>query len=916
MTQALRHRSRADRGSALRPLLLAAGIASALAVPHVTHAAAASPATADASASAIDASFDRNLLSGAGNNTSDLSRFERGNVVMPGMYNVDVYLNQSWIGRRDMRFAAPNPNANAVPCLDAELYDKLGLHLKKSSEVQSQLADASGCTDIGSVIKDATMSVDMSRLRVDVSVPQAYIDQTARGYVDPESWDPGVAAGLLNYNFTGYRSTSGGNSLTTSYLGLNAGFNVGLWQFRQDSTVTWQSASGSSSSHTHWDNIRTYVQRDLPGLRAVLTVGDSFTDGQVFDTYGIRGVQLATDDRMLPDSLRGYAPVVRGIAETNALVTVRQNGVQIYQTTVAPGPFSISDLYPTGYGGNLDVVVTEADGRVRTFTVPYASIAQLLRPGVTRYSIVAGQLRNTGLEHQPDVVQGTLQHGINNLLTGYAGVVASQGYGAALVGAAFNTRFGAIGLDLTASHAEIPNQSSHSGESLRVSYSKIVTDTRTSLSVAAYRYSTSGYLSLTDAATARDYAMRGLNAFNYVAPTAPTIDGVPVTALLTPAQQAALTGTTLNDGLSDNTLQRQRNRFDLTLSQPLGSNGGTLFVSGSANDYWNRSGTDTQFQAGYSNSFHHISYGINATRTRDVLGRYSNGYFVNVNIPLGTSAHAPTLMLNMNHDAISGSQEQALLNGSLGDANQFSYGVSASHGEDAGSSGSANASYRSPFAVFNASVGSGNGYSQASVGVNGSLVVHSGGVVFGQPMGDTVAIVEAPNAAGARLLNANNSKINSAGYGLVPYLTPYSLNTIQIDPKGLPLDVQLDATSAQVAPYAGSVVLVKFKTQNGRTVIFRVRQSGGASLPFGAEVVNEAGVTLGLVGQGGQILARGVNTAGMLTAQWHDEDGSEHACSFSYNIGLTAKDAKSYQEIPATCTPRGASLSEATRNAP
>jgi hypothetical protein len=40
---------------------------------------------------------------------------------------------------------------------------------------------------------------------------------------------------------------------------------------------------------------------------------------------------------MLPDSQKGYAPVVRGIARTNAQVVVRQNGYIIYQTYVAPG---------------------------------------------------------------------------------------------------------------------------------------------------------------------------------------------------------------------------------------------------------------------------------------------------------------------------------------------------------------------------------------------------------------------------------------------------------------------------------------------------------------------------------------------------------------------------------------------------
>ncbi len=114
----------------------------------------------------------------------------------------------------------------------------------------------------------------------------------------------------------------------------------------------------------------------------------------MFDSVAFRGVQIATDDRMLPESLRGYAPVVRGTAQSNARVTIRQNGQVIYETNVSPGPFEIKDLYATGYGGNLDVTVTEADGRTENFTVPFASVAQSLRPGTTRFSVTAGQLRN------------------------------------------------------------------------------------------------------------------------------------------------------------------------------------------------------------------------------------------------------------------------------------------------------------------------------------------------------------------------------------------------------------------------------------------------------------------------------------------------------------------------------------------
>jgi outer membrane usher protein len=905
---------------ACRQVLLCAGIAAVLAgwvdtavaspFAAVDASAAAAPG-ADASgadASGADAEFDRSLLSGAGQNTTDLARFEHGNPMMPGNYNADIYLNNAWVGRSDVRFAAAGAKASATPCVDRKLLDQLGLHPDNvPAETLAQLQDPAACVSIDSLIPGATMTFDMTNLRLDTTVPQAYLKQLPRGYVSSQYWDSGVSAALLNYNFNGYHTSSQGQDQTTAFLGLNAGFNVGQWYFRQDSNVNWQSGTAGAPAHTQWQDINTYVQRDLPTLRALLTVGDSYTDGQVFDSYALRGIQLATDDRMLPQSLQGYAPIVRGVAQTNAMVTVRQNGVLIYQTTVAPGPFALKDLYPTGYGGSLDVTVTEADGRVSTFSVPYASVVQLLRPGITRFDIAVGQLRNLSIGHEPTVAQATLQHGFNNLLTGYAGIVASQGYDAALLGTALNTRYGAFALDLTQARAQIPGYSTQSGQSMRLSYSKIFPDTNTSLTVAAYRYSTSGYFGLTDAAQARSDTRNGINPFNYVAPVPQTsIDGEPASSLLTPVQQASLSGSSAV--VSTTGLQRQRSTFSITMSQQLGGHAGSFYVNGSASDYWNKSGTDTQFQVGYNNSFHRVNYSVSATRTLDTLGRYDNEYLLSFTVPLGNSPRAPTFSLNTTHDQSGGTQEQAMINGTAGSDNQFYYGATASRGDngaDAGTtnSGGVNGGYRSPYALVNASYGEGNGYSQTSLGVSGAVVAHPGGITFGQPMGDTVGIVYVPGAAGARLESAAGARIDSSGYALVPYLTPYILNTIQIDPKGLPLDVQLDATSAQVAPYAGAVVMLKFKTQLGRTVIVRTHLENGDAPPFGAEVFNEKNVSMGLIGQAGQALLRGVQQVGQLSVRWQDDQGNAQSCSLSYQLpaGTKNKQAKVYNEINATC---------------
>lgn len=911
-------RSRASRGHA--PALKRAALAFACAAALAGSAWTASAHAAAAAAAGGFAEFDRSMLAGGDNNAAELARFAHGNLILPGIYDVDVSVNQNWIGRLDVRFAAPTPGASAVPCIDRHLLDRMGLApAKPTTDIVAQLKTPDACVQLEQLIPGAKMVYDQSDLKLDASIPQAYMGQTPHGYVDPASWDAGVPAFLLNYNFSTYHTRNAGQNQTSTYLGLNAGLNLGQWHFRQDSTVSWQSATANRSGQRHWQNINAYVRRDLPKLRSTLTIGDSYTDGAVFDSFSMRGVQLGSDDRMLPQSLRGYAPVVRGVADSNAKVTVSQNGVQIYQTTVAPGPFVISDLYPAGYGGDLVVTVTEADGRTHSFTVPYASVAQSLRAGITRFDVAAGQLRDNGLEDKPGVIQATVQHGFSNLLTGYAGLQGSQGYAAVLVGAAFNTRFGALALDITQAHAAIPGYGTHNGESLRVTYSKIIPETDTTLSVAAYRYSTSGFMSLQNAEYARDYARRGLDTLQYLPSNIPLINGVPDLSLLTPAQRAALSGTTYNsDNLFTPTgLLQQKDRFTLTLSQRLGDRGGSLYANASINDYWNQQGRDTQFQVGYNNSFKRLAYGITLSRGRTQFGGYDNQVFVNASLPLGSKAYAPSLSVNLNHSDANGSQEQAVLNGTAGQWNQFVYGASASHSNGGtGSAFSVNAGYNSPYAILNASVGKGSGYSQESFGASGALVAHKGAVTFGQPLGDTAAIVHVPGAAGAHILNAPGVRVDRFGYALVPYLTPYQLDTIQIDPQGLPLGVELDATSANVAPYAGAIVQVDFKSHYGQALIARIRTADGKPLPFGTEIVDTEGQTVGTVGQGGLALLRVTSKTGKLIARWQGTQDAVQSCSFAYAVPGSNKNADARPPIAVTCNAGGALTAAQTGNAP
>jgi outer membrane usher protein len=801
-----------------------------------------------------------------GGSQVDVSRFSHGNPVLPGDYLVDLQINGKWVGRASVRFIAQPDSDIALPCIDRSMIVRIGLDFEKLSaaaRAELQKAEAAGCVDLQGMIPDAAVTFDLSQLRLDISVPQVALLRKPRGYVGPELWDSGVPSATLGYNLNAYRSATSYVTTTVGHLDLTTGFNLGSWHLRQRSSL-----EVTSGEPTTFQNIATYLTHDIPAIRSDLTIGDSFTDGAVFDSFGFRGVSLASDDQMLPDSQLEYAPVVHGIAQTNARVVITQNGNTILETTVSPGTFEINDLYATGYGGDLRVTVYEADGTQNTFTVPYASVVQLLRPGVWRYGVTVGEVQQPSLGGTERFAQATLQHGFNNYLTGYAGGVGAPNYAAALLGLAVNTMLGAIAADITEARTDITGSYSSIGQSLRLSYSKLIPDTQTNIAISTYRYSSAGFYSFSDAQS---------------------------------AQQAALAGA------SPDSVDRARSQWQINVSQTLPRQFGNFYLTASVRDYWNAPGTSTQFQGGYTNHFRldgtSLSYSISIARQNDAqTGKPDNRLQANFSLPLGHSLHSPMVSTSLNEDTTAGVRTrggQESINGAWGQNNQLTYSASASQssGQD---SYSASSQYRGNYASVSASLSEGGGFSQQSLGATGGLVVHPGGVTLSNQMTDTIGIVEALGAEGARVTNSIGTAIDHSGYAVLPFLMPYRLNSINIDPEdAVSPDVEFKSTTESVAPRLNSVVMIRFQTVGGRAILITAHLPDGSVVPFGASIYNDKGSEVGLAGQDGGIYLRGIAESGELTARWGD--APEQRCGFTYQLPAKHKDDGPFVRIDSIC---------------
>lgn len=809
---------------------------------------------------------------GDGSNVADLSAFSSmSGGQLPGKYVVDIYINEDAVDHREVEFiadkssAVANGNANAtglVPCLTLEDLQGYGLKLEaveaykkgndvgssgSKTEASSTPAQATNtCTNILQSIPLASTNFDFNKLRLNISIPQAFISKNARGYVDPKYWDDGIAALLMDYNFTGAnginKSEGGDESDSSYYLNLRTGVNFGAWRLRNYST--WNDNNGVRE----WQNVNTYLQRSVVALKSQLVLGDSYSSSDIFDSSQFRGIQLASDDEMLPDSQQGFAPIIRGIAKTNAQVTINQNGYTIYQSYVSPGAFEINDLYPSGGSGDLTVVIKEQDGTQQTFVQPYASVPMLQREGRTKYSLTAGQYRNGYSESTPNFGQFTLLHGFSHGVTVYGGMQGSENYTAAALGIGQNLGdFGAISVDVTQAKTQLPDSVVANGQSYRFLYSKSFAESGTDFRLLGYRYSTSGFYTLQE-----------------------SVD--------------------LND--SDNTLSRydirthKRSRVEGSVNQTLPDKWGSFYFSASLQNYWGSDAREQTLQWGYSNSWKSISYNLAVSDSYVAEQTRDRQVSFNLNIPLDAWLKSASVSYNSTHSSDGRVQRQTTLSGTVLEDRNLNYSLSEGFGNKGqGNTVSGTANYQGKYGNLNA------GYSQTSdsrrinYGVQGGVVAHSGGITLSQPLGETVALVATPGAADTKIWNNNGVRTDSAGYAVLPYITPYRHNNVGLDTTSLGKNVEIDESARDVVPTRGAVVRAEFITHVGYRLMMVMMRPSGKPVPFGTIVTLVSDKDTkdgGIVGEQGEAYLSGLPPKGSLQAKWGKEP--DQHCIVHYEV--------------------------------
>ena len=825
--------------------------------------------------------FNAEMLKNVGNGGDiqdvNLDYFAEKGGQMPGTYQVDIYLNNQQVDSRNVEFVSlPDAPGKLYGAITPAEMAEYGVKLDVFPDLKAVAPDAQLTKPLSAYVPLATENLDLNRKRYDITVPQIGVNMRPRNSVDPKRWDNGIAAFMLNYSYSGsttQRDDSGQSK--SNFVNLRSGANLGAWRLRNYSTYSDQYTEGThggdDTNTRDFESINTYVQRDVRFLQGgQLTLGEYSTPADVFDSVQFTGAQLASDDQMLPDSMSQFAPTVRGIAKSNAQVTIKQNGYVIYQSNVSPGPFAITDLYPSGNGGDMEVTVTESDGSTTKFNIATSSVPILQREGRFKYNLALGKYRSGNDDTQtPNFIQLSNIYGLTARTTVYGGVQYAENYRAANVGVGFDLgSVGAVSFDATQATSEFDDAlGTKKGQSYRAMYAKNFEATDTNLQIAGYRYSTEGYYAFSDVQ-------------NYQEDTD-------------------------NDFDDYNRSHNQRSKMQLSVNQSIGDYG-SIYVSGSQQDYWGGDGKEKLLQLGYNTSIYGISYGFNYNYSKNPGMTEADQVFAfNMSVPLdkfmGPSGSWATYSMSTKRHG--STVQQAGISGTLLENNNLSYSAQQGYeNQDNGASGNASMDYKGGSGEGNLGYSYDQDTRQWSYGLQGGVLIHENGITLSQPLGDTIALVKAPGADDVDVENNSGVHTDWRGYAVVPYAQPYRKNSVTLETESFGDDVDMDMNTQTVIPTRGAVVRADFKTRVGQRALVQLLFMG-KPVPFGATVSlldNDSTVT-GIVSDNGEVYLTGLPETGNIMAKWGN--GSNEQCKGAYTLaGSNASDPSALiKQITAQC---------------
>jgi len=761
----------------------------------------------------------------------DISQFEKKGYIPPGKYLVRVTVNKNTLPQTwTLEWLKADNESGSQLCLTKQHLTEFGLNPGFIEKLST--SGEAACVDL-SHYPELAINLNKSTMVLTLAVPQAWMKYQAKNWTPPEYWDNGIAGLILDYNLYAnqYNPDSGESTQNLSAYGT-LGFNLGAWRLRTDYQYNEYFTNGHSTSRDS-NLARTYLYRPIPSLSSKFTMGQYDLSSDLYDTFHFTGASLESDDSMLPPDLQGYAPQITGIAQTNAKVTVSQSGRTLYQTTVAPGPFTISDLGQT-FQGQLDVTVEEEDGRKSTFQVGSASIPFLTRKGQLRYKTSMGKPTSVGHNdiNNPLFWTGEASWGWLNDVSLYGGgMFTADDYQAATAGVGFNlNEYGSLSFDVTSAQANLrqDNHDTQRGYSYRANYAKRFESTGSQVTFAGYRFSDKEYVSMSEYLSSRN---------------------------------------------GDDSTDNEKESYVISLNQYFDALALNAYLNITRNTYWDSS-SNTNYSLSLSRNFDLGDFkGISASLAISRVNwdnDEENQYYFSLSLPLQQSRN---LTYSMQKTGGGDTSQMVSYYDSSDRNNTWNLSASATQDDIRDGEPSLRGSYQhySPYGRLNLN-GSmqPNQYRSITAGWNGSFTATRHGMAFHDySPGDNARMMIDANGVSGVEVNSNRAVTNAMGVTVVPSLSNYTTTTLRVNANKLPDGVDIDNSVIRTTLTQGAIGYAKLNATTGYQIVGVVRMQDGHFPPLGVSAIDKtSGKEVGLVAEEGFVYLSGVQENSTLQLSW------------------------------------------------
>ena len=743
--------------------------------------------------------------------------------------------------------------------------------------------------DLPNLIMGADVKFDTVAGTVHISIPENWYKNFGlhSDIVPPQRWTYGVPAAILNYRANVDYQNQDNLDTKHGYLDLDGQINFGRWRIFAAGSFSYD--DNEREQIHEFDRGSIYATRVFGESKTRIKIGEIYTQSFYMDPLPLQGIELYDDESMLSSVDRSYTPVVSGIAQSPARITVRQLGRIVFERNVPAGPFSFSDLPGLTSGINLDVTITEQNGQERTFLVPYTSTPLLLRAGRIHFNAALGRYYDSNAENteEPLVLTGGIGYGLPFDASIFAGAQISGDYQGFTAGAAANLgSAGAVSLQIDRSDYRLEgnNFSENHGLRARVQWNKSFDATDSYISASWRRYLSGRYLSMSEVMSWRsqdhDLSFGSIN--NY--------DGA------------------LRDDAS------------ISLTQPLGRFG-SVSINGSLYRY-DDSRSSKNLTASYTTNWKGITTTVSLQHT---IAGSSNGLddkqtvcYVNISIPLSIfggyelSRHSFNLGLTRSDDGSLRTSEG--ISGSFGEHSRWSYTLTATQNEGS-QSYYTSLSKEAEFGRFTLSASRSDSVDSYTGSLDGSLIASADGFFPARTLSGSSVLIHVPHAPEAR----PDQFTVSSRFGnkvLVTGLDDYRDNDIAIEPNSIPANVVMPVYIKRLVPADNAILSVTFETMRGFQFVPEIHREDGSKLPFGTLVrIIGKDVLSGMdtvVNERSRAYFSSAPVQGHVEAVW-EEQGERKTCWAPYDLSDVADQTPDDKILRRTLTCRPVSKTLQTR---